>query len=128
VQYHPLYEDRPAPTDHLSDPLVPLETTHALPRHAAVYGDEVDSILTVLLDRPEHIVARHLRGGPPLSHCLDGGLIDRNGPYWDLGGFDDRPPYLVDVAAHREIHDRVRARLDGRAQLRHFQIEIRVVR
>ncbi len=52
------------------------------------------------------------------------GLVDRHGADRHRAGRDDRPADGVDVAAGREVHDRVGAELDGHPELGQLVVDV----
>jgi len=121
VEVHPVGENRTPAADDPQEPALLLEAGDAMPRHAAVDGDEVHAVLAVLLDGLEELIGRHLHDGLTDVYGFHGSLVDRYGPHGDRRCPDDGSPDRPEVATGGEVHDRVRPRGNGDADLLHLQ-------
>jgi len=127
VAGHPVGQDGAAAADDAQDPALLLDGGRALPRHAAVDGDEVHAVLAVFLDDPEEVVRRHLGDRRLPCDQVDDGLVDGHGPHDQRRSRHDRLTDSPDVSARGEVHDRIRPRRRADAHLLQFEGRIGLV-
>ena len=110
VDDHPLRQQAPAAT-HDADQ-APLDERQMRLPHAGVDREVVDALLRLMLERVEHDLLVEILDLPPDDHRVDRHRPDRGGRV-----LAERRAARVEIAAGREIHDRVGAPLDRPVEL-----------
>ncbi|MBA7693279.1 hypothetical protein ES703_101858 [subsurface metagenome] len=82
----------------------------------------------MLFNHREQVIRCHLHDGVIPFYGLKARLIDGHGANSRRTGGNDGPSDGVDIAAGAQVHHRVRAGINGNAQLFQFRIDITKVR
>jgi len=116
VGQHPRAHQRAAAADDAGDPV--RRQRQVFLQHAGMDRHVIDALLGLVLDHVEHLLRRDVGGVlDVLDDLVDGHRSDRH-----RRGVDDRLADGVDVAAGRQVHHGVGAKVDGGVQL--FQLVV----
>ena len=94
---------------------------NVLAQHSGVDGHVIDALLGLLLDHFQHHGRRQVTDPRDARE----GLVDGHGADGNRAVAQVRLADRVDVAARREVHDRIGAKVHGGVQLLKFGFKIR---